>query len=154
MADFNKVILIGRLTADPESRTFANGGKVTKLRFAMSHKKKNQQTGAWDSEPMYLDIDVFNRGEFGKLADLCQERLRKASQICVEGKLHLETWTEANTQVKRSKHKLVADSVTFLDGKPADGGWQPGPPESPPAGEPDSGKPAGGGAGYGDSIPF
>lgn len=129
MANFNKVILIGRLTRDPETRTFGNGGKVAKVSFAVTNRKKNGQTGQWEDEPMYIDIDFFNRGEFGKMADQVGDRLHKGSQICVEGKLHLETWDDKTTGQKRSKHKLVAENFHYLDPR-QDGG-------------------AGGGGGYG-----
>ena len=69
MANLNKVMLIGRLTRDPEVRTFSNGGKVAKFGFAVNNRKKNQQTGQWEDDPVFLDVEAFNRGEFGKLAD-------------------------------------------------------------------------------------
>ena len=121
MAIFNKVILIGRLTRDPETRSFANGGKVAKIGFAVTNSKKNSQTGQWEDEPMFIDVDVFNKGEFGKLADLVQDRCKKGSQILVEGKIHLDQWEDKNGGGKRSKHRIVADVIQLLDGKPMDG---------------------------------
>ena len=121
MANFNKVILIGRLTRDPESRSFASGGKVAKIGFAVTNRKKNAQSGQWEDEPMFIDVDVFNRGEFGKLADLVQDRCRKGSQIMIEGTLHLDQWEDKSGGGKRSKHKIVADAIQLLDGKPAEG---------------------------------
>lgn len=121
MANFNKVILIGRLTRDPECRTFGNGGKVAKIGFATSNSKKNMQTGQWEDEPMFIDIDVFNKGEFGKQADLVQDKCRKGTQILVEGKLHLDQWEDKNGGGKRSKHKIVAEVIRLLDGRPQDG---------------------------------
>ncbi|HEY8504015.1 MAG TPA: single-stranded DNA-binding protein [Gemmataceae bacterium] len=115
MANFNKVILIGRLTRDPEVRTFASGGKVAKFGFAVTNRRKNTQTGQWEDEPMFIDVEVYNRGEFGRSADLVEERLRKGSQICLEGRLHLDTWDDKQTGQKRSKHKIVADNFQFLD---------------------------------------
>jgi single-strand DNA-binding protein len=121
MANFNKVMLIGRLTRDPESRTFANGGKVVKIGFAVTNRRKNSQSGQWEDEPMFIDVEVFNRGEFGKLADLVQDRCRKGSQIMIEGRLHLDQWEDKNGGGKRSKHKIVAESIQLLDGRPQDG---------------------------------
>lgn len=118
MANFNKVILIGRLTREPESRTFANGGKVVKIGFAVSNRKKNAQTGAWEDEPMYIDCEAFNRGEMGKLADTIEKFCHKGSQICIEGRLHLDNWDDKATGAKRSKHKVVIDTMQLLDGKP------------------------------------
>ena len=77
MANLNKVILIGRLTRDPESRTFSTGGKVTKFGFAVTNRKKNTQTGQWEDEPMFIDCEAFNRGEFGKLADTIETVLQE-----------------------------------------------------------------------------
>ena len=117
MAAFNKVILIGRLTRDPESRTFSNGGKVTKFGFAVTNRKKNTQTGQWEDEPMFIDCEAFNRGESGTLANTIEQYCRKGSQICIEGKLHLDQWDDKTTGQKRSKHKLVVDTMQLLDAK-------------------------------------
>jgi single-strand DNA-binding protein len=121
MANLNKVILIGRLTRDPEVRTFASGGKVAKIGFAVTNRKKNTQTGQWEDEPMFIDCEVFNRGEFGTLANLVEERCRKGSQICIEGRLHLDSWDDKTTGQKRQKHKIVVESVQLLDPR-QDGG--------------------------------
>jgi single-strand DNA-binding protein len=120
MANLNKVILIGRLTRDPETRSFTNGGMVAKLGFAVTNRKKNTQTGNWEDDPMFIDIEVFNRGESGKLADLVRDRCRKGSQIMVEGRLYLDNW-EKDGQ-KRSKHKIVADNIQLLDPRTDGGG--------------------------------
>lgn len=119
MANFNKVMLIGRLTRDPETRAFANGGMVTKIGFAVTNRKKNAQTGAWEDEPMFIDCDVFNRGENGKLADLVRDRCRKGSQIMIEGRLQLDSWQDKTTGQNRSKHMIVVDNVQLLDPRPA-----------------------------------
>ena len=80
MANLNRVTLIGRLTRDPEVRSFANGGKVAKFGFAVNNRKKNQQSGQWEDEPVFLNCEAFNRGDSGTLADapangVAQERL-------------------------------------------------------------------------------
>ena len=121
MANFNKCIFIGRLTRDPEIKTFQNGGKVARIGFATTNRKKNAQSGQWEDDPMFLDCDVFNRGEHGTLANVVEQYCRKGSQICLEGRLVLETWDDKTTGQKRSKHKLMVDSVQLLDPKPADG---------------------------------
>src|SRR5262249_35831978 len=129
MAAFNKVILIGRLTADPESRTFSNGGKVTKFRFAVSNRKKNSQTGQWEDEPMFIDCEAYNRGEFGTLANTIETYCRKGSQICIEGRLQLDQWDDKTTGQKRSKHKIVVEAMQLLDPKQdgqGGGGSRPG----------------------------
>src|SRR4051812_23896958 len=124
MANFNKVILVGRLTRDPETRTFPSGGMVAKFGFAVTNRKKNGQTGQWEDEPMFIDCEAFNRGEFGKLADIVRDRCRKGSQVMVEGRLHLDQWDDKTTGQKRSKHKIVVENLQLLD--PRQGGDGPG----------------------------
>src|SRR5438132_4512162 len=102
MANLNKVMLIGRLTRDPEVRSFANGGKVAKFGFAVNNSRRNQQTGEWENEPVFIDVDVFNRGDRGTLADRVEQSLRKGQQIFIEGHLKLDQWTSQDGQ-KRSK---------------------------------------------------
>src|ERR1700730_12467819 len=117
MANLNKVMLIGRLTRDPESRTFSNGGKVTNFRFAANNRKKNQQTGQWEDEPMFIDCKVFNRGEMGKKADVAEQYLRKGNLTYLEGHLVLEQWDDKQSGQKRSKHVLYVDEFQFLEPK-------------------------------------
>ena len=109
MANFNKVVLIGRLTRDPEARTFPSGGMVSKFGFAVTNRRKNGQTGQWEDEPMFIDVEVFNRG--------------KGSQVMVEGRLHLDQWDDKTTGQKRSKHKIVVENLQLLD--PRQGGDGP-----------------------------
>jgi single-strand DNA-binding protein len=124
MANLNKVMLIGRLTRDPEFRAFANGGRVASFGFAVTNRKKNAQTGEWEDDPMFIDCDVFNRGENGKQADLIERfGLHKGSQIFIEGRLILDKWNDKTTGDKRSKHKLVVDNFQLLD--PRQDGGQP-----------------------------
>jgi single-strand DNA-binding protein len=160
MANLNKVILIGRLTRDVETRNFPSGGMVSKFGFAVTNRKKNAQTGQWEDEPMYIDVEVYNRGETGKLADLVRDRCRKGSQVMLEGKLHLDQWEDKNGGGKRSKHKLVVDNIQLLDPRPdgAQGGYggKPGGGRTP-APTDDGGEEYGGGGGSGggdDPIPF
>jgi single-strand DNA-binding protein len=121
MANVNKVILVGRLTRDPETRTFANGGKVAAFGFAVSNRKKNPNTGQWEDDPMFIDCKVFNRGETGQQADRVQQTLHKGNQVFLEGHLVLETWEDKNGGGKRSKHVLVVDNFQYLEPR-QDGG--------------------------------
>jgi single-strand DNA-binding protein len=114
MANVNKVMLVGRLTRDPEMRTFSNGGKVAAFGFAVNNRRKNTQTGQWEDEPVFLDIEAFNRGETGKQADLVEQYLHKGNQAFIEGHLKLDQWTAQDGQ-KRSKLKIVVDNVQFLE---------------------------------------
>ena len=131
MANLNKVMLIGRLTRDPEFRAFATGGRVAKFGFAVTNRRKNTQTGEWEDEPMFIDCEVFNRGETGKQADLIERfGLHKGSQIFIEGRLHLDQWDDKTSGQKRSKHRLVVDNFQLLDPKPMGDGSGPAPQRS------------------------
>ncbi|MSQ95348.1 MAG: single-stranded DNA-binding protein [Gemmataceae bacterium] len=121
MANLNKVMLIGRLTRDPEVRMFSNGGKVANFGFAVNNRRKNQQTGQWEDEPVFLDCEAFNRGETGKTADLIEQYLRKGHQAFIEGHLKLDQWADKQTGDKRSKLKIVVENVQFLEPR-KDGG--------------------------------
>ncbi|VTR91222.1 single-stranded dna-binding protein : Single-stranded DNA-binding protein OS=Phycisphaera mikurensis (strain NBRC 102666 / KCTC 22515 / FYK2301M01) GN=ssb PE=4 SV=1: SSB [Gemmata massiliana] len=122
MANLNKVILIGRLTGDPKSTPFKTGGMVAKFGFAVTNRKKNSQSGQWEDDPMFIDVEVFNRGDTGKLADLVMDKLKKGSQVMLEAKLHLDQWDDKNGGGKRSKHKLVVDNLQLLDPRSEGGG--------------------------------
>lgn len=154
MANLNKVMLIGRLTRDPEVRMFSSGGKVASFGFAVNNKKKDPQTGQWVDDPCFLDCDAFNKGEFGKLADLIEQYLHKGNQAYIEGHLKLDQWNDKTTGDKRQKIKIVVDNVQFLeprrdgqapaprrqDSGPPPSDYDPGPPD---AGEPMSPPPPG-----------
>jgi len=154
MANLNKVMLIGRLTRDPEVRAFSNGGKVAKFGFAVNNRKKNQQTGQWEDEPVFLDVEAFNRGEFGKQADLVEQYLTKGRQVYVEGHLRMDSW-EKDGQ-KRTKLVIVVDNLQFLDSGRQDGASGMGDGDEMPAARPS--RPAPGparssGSGYGAAKP-
>ncbi len=119
MANLNKVMLIGRLTRDPEVRVFSNGGKVAKFGFAGNNRKYNQPTGQWEDEPCFLDVEVVNRGDTGKKADVAEQYLSKGKQVFLEGKLRMDSWTTPDGQ-KRNKLLIVVDDFQFLE--PKDGG--------------------------------
>jgi single-strand DNA-binding protein len=121
MANLNKVMLIGRLTRDPEIRTFANGGKVAAFGFAVNNRKKNQATGEWEDDPCFLDVKAFNRETGRKLADLVEQYLHKGNQAYLEGHLVLEQWEDKNGGGKRSKLVVVVEDLQFLEPR-QDGG--------------------------------
>jgi single-strand DNA-binding protein len=115
MANLAKVTLLCRVTRDPEARTFANGGKVVKLGVVVNNRIKK---GAdWVDDPMFIDVEAFDRGEFGKNATKIEEMVKKGSNLFIEGKLKLETWDDKVTGSKRSKHKVELESWQFLDKK-------------------------------------
>jgi|HubBroStandDraft_4_1064222.scaffolds.fasta_scaffold116636_1 single-strand DNA-binding protein len=116
MANVNKVMLLGRLTRDPEARAFANGGRVVKFGFAVNNRKKNAQTGEWGEEPVFIDCEAFS-GEYSKLADVIEKYLKKGSQAFLEGHLKLDQWDDKTSGQKRSQLRLVVDNVQLLDSR-------------------------------------
>jgi single-strand DNA-binding protein len=165
MANLNKVMLIGRLTRDPEVRTFTNGGKVCNFGFAVTgQRKKNQTTGEWEEEPCFLDCKAFNKENGRQLADLCEQYLKKGHQAFIEGHLIMEQWDDKTSGAKRSALKVIVDNVEFLQPKDASGGMGGAPrqaaaPRQAPAPAPASRKPPVGGyaadnAGYEESEPM
>lgn len=120
MANLNKVMLIGRLTREPEARSFSNGGKVVKFGFAVNNRKKNMSTGQWEDEPVFVDCEAFNRGDQGGLADRIEQSLHKGSQIFVEGHLRFDQWTDKEGN-KRSRLLVRVDNFQYLDPR-GDGG--------------------------------
>lgn len=109
MASFNRIIMVGNLTRDPDyKQPSSNSGQpVCRLSLASSRQFRNKQTGASTQEVCYIDVDVW-----GVQADNCRQYLQKGRPVLVEGRLKLDTW-EADGQTKR-KHSIVADRVVFL----------------------------------------
>jgi single-strand DNA-binding protein len=171
MATLNKVMLIGRLTKPPEPpRTLPNSGStVVKFRFAVGRSKKNDQ-GGWDKDPnqLYIDCEVFSRPDSKRnLADLITKYADTKTPMYLEGRLVFEEWEDKNGGGKRSKHKLIVDSVEFLgsrsDGDGGSGGnagggggsrQTGGGRSAPPPDSDDDDHGGGGGSGGGDPIPF
>jgi len=106
MISYNKVILIGNLTRDPEIRYTPGGTAVATFRLAVNHRYK--QGDDFKEEVCYIDIVVF-----GKQAENCGQYLNKGSGIIVEGRLQEKRWESEDGQ-KRSKHEVVAQTVRFL----------------------------------------
>jgi single-strand DNA-binding protein len=133
MANLNKVMLIGRLTRDPEIRTFGNGGKVAAFGFAVNNKRKNQQTGQWEDEPVFLDIEAFNRDPGRKLADLVEQYFKKGAQFYLEGRLRLDQWQDKTDGSKRSRLKIVLEDFQFFEARADGGEGGPRPARAAPA---------------------
>lgn len=115
MANLNKVMLIGRLTRDPEVREFSNGGKVANIGFVVNNRRKNQQSGQWEDVPVWVDLKAFNRDSGRKLADLIEKNLHKGNQVYVEGHLVLEEWAGKEDGKKQSKMVVYVDDIEFLE---------------------------------------
>ena len=108
MASYNRVIMMGNLTRDPEVKQLTSGQSVCRFSIASSRQYKNRQSGSVTQEVCFIDIDVW-----GAQADICKQYLNKGKPVLVEGRLKLDSWQDADGN-KRSKHTIVADSVTFL----------------------------------------
>jgi single-strand DNA-binding protein len=108
MAGYNRVVLVGNLTRDPEHKQLPSGQSVCRLGLATNRQFKNRQTGSMVQEVCYIDIDVW-----GPQAESCRQYLQKGRPVLVEGRLKFDTWEDQNGQT-RSKHSIVADRVVFL----------------------------------------
>jgi len=181
MATLNKLMLIGRLTRDPEATATPTGVRIIKFGFAVGRSRKNPQTGQWENDPnpLFIDCEAFTRPDARRdLVSLIQQYCRKGDQLYIEGRLQLDQWDDKTTGQKRSKHKLVVDNLEFLGSKQGGeggggggmggsvGGSRPAasrgapsnynvPPDDYGPDAPDMGPPAPmGGGGSGDEIPF
>jgi single-strand DNA-binding protein len=108
MASYNRVVMIGNLTRDPDYKQLASGQAVCRLGIATNRQFKNRQTGSMVQEVCYIDIDVW-----GAQAESCRQYLQKGRPVLVEGRLKFDSWEDPNGQT-RSKHSIVADRVVFL----------------------------------------
>jgi single-strand DNA-binding protein len=114
MVSFNKVILIGNLTKDPEIRYTPSGTPVASFRLAVNHRYK--QGEEQKEEVCFIDVVVF-----GKQAELCGQYLSKGNGAIVDGRLSERRWETEEGQ-KRSKHEVVAQTVRFLPKRGESGG--------------------------------
>jgi single-strand DNA-binding protein len=133
MADLNRVFLMGRLTFDPELRRTPSGTAVAELRLATS-RAWTSRDGEKKEETLYIDVTVWDRQ-----AETCCQYLRKGSGVHVEGSLKMDTWDDKTTGEKRTKIKVQAERVQFLDrpdsgggGGSVDEGYTPSARESAP----------------------
>jgi len=120
MASYNRVILMGNLTRDPEVRYVPSGRPVAELGLAVNEKYKNSE-GDFVERTDFFDITVW-----GPQGENCGKYLEKGRPVLVEGRLRLDTW-ENDQGEKRSKVKVIADRVQFLgSGRSAEGGGSAG----------------------------
>jgi single-strand DNA-binding protein len=114
MASFNKVILAGNLTRDPELRYTPKGTAIAKLALAVNRRWTGED-GQQREEVTYVDIDAF-----GKQAETIAQYLKKGGGILLEGRLKLDQWDDKQTGQKRSRLGVVLDGFTFLGTARAD----------------------------------
>jgi len=144
MANFNKVILAGNLTRDPELRYTPKGTAVARIGMALNRSWKTE-TGETKEEVNFVDIDAFARQ-----AEVIAEYVKKGRPLLVEGRLKLDQWEDKNTHQKQSKLKVVLEGFSFLDsrgggdgagGGPAARPARPAAPAVAPAAAPESAEP-------------
>ena len=115
MANFNKVILAGNLTRDPELRYTPKGTAITKFGLAVNRTWKNE-AGETKEEVTFVDIDAF-----GRQAEVIAQYVKKGRPLLVEGRLKLDQWEDKNTHQKQSKLRVVLEGFSFLDSHRGDG---------------------------------
>ena len=121
----NKVMLIGNLGADPEIRSFQNGGKVANLRIATSETWKDRNTGERQERTEWHNVAIFSEG----LVGVVERYLRKGSKVYIEGSLQTRKWQDSSGQDKYTTEVVLRGmngTLTMLDGAPGGGGGQRG----------------------------
>ena len=156
----NKVILVGNLGADPETRSMPSGMTVTNIRIATSESWKDKASGAQQERTEWHSIALF-----GRLGEIAAEYLRKGSQVFVEGKLRTRKWQDKQGN-DRFTTEIIADNMQMLGGRGGagggggGGGGSGGPERGPAGGAPprddydQSPAPTGGKEEFDDDIPF
>jgi single-strand DNA-binding protein len=141
----NKVILVGNLGGDPETRYMPSGSAVTNITVATNESWKDKQTGEQKDRTEWHKVAMFNR-----LAEVAAEYLRKGSQVYIEGKLRTRKWQDKSGQ-DRWTTEIIADEMQMLGGRggggsaPMNSGQDAGPPSAAPQPGPDD---------FDDDIPF
>src|SRR5471030_1934148 len=129
-ANFNKVILAGNLTRDPELRYTPKGTAIAKITLAINRTWKSE-TGESKEEVTFVDVEAF-----GRTAENIGQYFKKGRPILIEGRLKLDQWDDKQTGAKRSKLGVTLENFQFMDSKGGgDGGGSDAPPRSsrPPA---------------------
>jgi single-strand DNA-binding protein len=112
MASFNKVILVGNLTRDPQVKYTAGGTAVTEIGLAVNRRWLDKQSNQWKDETTFVDITLW-----GRTAEIAGEYLAKGRSVLIEGRLQLDTWDDRESGQKRSKLRVVGENMTMLGGK-------------------------------------
>ena len=149
----NKVILVGNLGADPETRYMPSGGAVTNIRIATSESWKDKTSGEQQERTEWHHVVMFNR-----LAEIAAEYLRKGSQVYIEGSLRTRKWQDKTDGKDRYATEVVAREMQMLGSRGGAGGGagggMGGSSSSRAAPEPESMPSGGGGGEFDDDIPF
>ena len=116
MASFNKVILLGNLTRDPEVRYTPKGTAVTELGMAVN-RVYTAENGEKREETTFVDVTLW-----GRTAEIAGEYLKKGRPVFIEGRLQLDTWDDKQSGQKRSKLKVVGEGLQLIGSRPGGGG--------------------------------
>jgi single-strand DNA-binding protein len=116
MASFNKVILLGNLTRDPEIRYTPKGSAVCDLGLAVN-RQYTLENGEKREEVTYVDVVLWAR-----LAEIAAEYLKKGRPVFIEGRLQLDTWDDKQSGQKRSKLRVIGETMQLLGSRPTGGG--------------------------------
>src|SRR3954464_706403 len=115
MASFNKVILIGNLTRDPEVRYTPKGTAVAEIGLAVN-RVYTTDSGEKREEATFVDVTLW-----GRTAEIAGEYLKKGRPVFIEGRLQLDSWDDKTSGQKRSKLKVVGEGLQLLGGRPGGG---------------------------------
>ncbi|MCK4499141.1 single-stranded DNA-binding protein, partial [Candidatus Babeliales bacterium] len=105
MSGYNRVIMMGNLTRDPDYKQLSSGQSVCRLSIASNRQFKSRQSDELVQEVCFIDVDVW-----GAQAENCNKYLEKGRSVLIEGRVKFDTWQDGEGQ-KRSKHSIVADRV-------------------------------------------
>jgi len=159
----NKVILVGNLGNDPETRFFPDGGAVTNASIATSESWKDRQTGQMQERTEWHRVVFRDRGNY-RLGQIAGEYLKKGSKVYVEGSLRTRKWQDQSGQ-DRYTTEIIVNEMQMLDSRSAGQGGAyeapgefnqsaPAPKAAPAAGSPAAGAPAEDFGSFDDDIPF
>jgi single-strand DNA-binding protein len=148
MASFNKVILAGNLTRDPELRYTPKGTAVARITLAVNRTYTVE--GEKKEEVSFVDVDVW-----GRQAEVISQYMKKGRPLLIEGRLKQDTWEDKNTKQKQSKLKVVLESFSFIDSNRGVAEGAPATPRPAASAAPAASEPAEGDAPTeGDDVPF
>lgn len=117
MASFNRVILMGNLTRDPEVRYTTGGSAVTDIGLAVNRQWTDRSTNERKEEVTFIDVTLW-----GRTAEIAGEYLSKGRPCMIEGRLQLDQWEDRETGQKRSKLKVIGETLQLLGGRGEGGG--------------------------------
>lgn len=117
MASFNRVILVGNLTRDPQVKYTTGGTAVTEIGLAVSRQWFDKQSNSRKEETTFVDVTLW-----GRTAEVAGEYLAKGRPVLIEGRLQLDTWDDRESGQKRSKLRVIGENMTMLGSRGDSGG--------------------------------